>query len=69
MKKIIVKLLVKYRKYISPIIRPACRFQPSCSEYAILAIKKYNLLIALVKILFRLVRCTPFTPVGTEEYP
>lgn len=69
MKEFFITLIVRYQSKISPIIKPACRFNPTCSEYAILALKKYNLLTAFSKIILRILRCTPFTKKETIDLP
>jgi putative membrane protein insertion efficiency factor len=48
-----------YQRYISPQLSPACRFEPTCSEYAIGALKIYRPMPALRKICGRLLRCRP----------
>ena len=48
-----------YQKYLSPQLSPACRFEPTCSEYAISALESYGPIRALVKICGRLLRCRP----------
>jgi len=45
-----------------------CKFYPTCSEYACLAIKKYNLIKAVFLILKRIIHCHPFT-LGGVDYP
>ncbi|MCD4734089.1 membrane protein insertion efficiency factor YidD [bacterium] len=49
-----------YRRYISPAFAPHCRFTPSCSEYALLALKKYGLFKGLAKAIWRVLRCNPW---------
>ena len=44
MKRLVVRLLELYKRRISPLLPPACRFSPTCSEYARLAILRYGLL-------------------------
>lgn len=39
---------------------PMCRFMPTCSEYAVIALQKYSLGFAVIKIVGRLFRCQPF---------
>lgn len=59
--------LVKIYQYcISPFIGPACRFYPTCSEYAIEAFKKYNWYKALWLTIKRLLRCHPFNDGGID---
>lgn len=62
MKKILVHLLKKYQKNISPFLKKngyKCLFNPSCSEYAFLCLKKYNLFKAIPLIFGRLLSCNP----------
>ena len=61
-----------YRTLGSPIVSRVgvrCRFQPTCSRYAEAAIKKYGVFKGSVKAGRRLLRCTPFTPMGTVDLP
>ena len=53
-----------YRAFISPMFPPACRFQPSCSQYAIEAIATHGALKGLVFAARRLSRCHPITWLG-----
>jgi len=59
-------ILIKiYRRFISPIMPPSCRFYPTCSEYAEQALKKYGakgILLAVKRIL----KCHPFHPGGYD---
>ncbi|HOK39940.1 MAG TPA: membrane protein insertion efficiency factor YidD [bacterium] len=68
MKKFLIILIKFYQKYISIFIPPVCRFEPSCSEYAILSLKKYNLFKALLLIIKRIIRCNPLCN-GGIDYP
>lgn len=61
-------LLVAYKRWISPLLPQACRFQPTCSEYARLAILKHGLLRGGIKAGGRILRCNPFHP-GGVDYP
>jgi uncharacterized protein len=56
-----------YRKVISPGLRPRCRFVPSCSEYAELALHRHGLVKGLGKSLWRLARCQPLCKGGCDE--
>ena len=53
-----------YRRFISPLFPPACRFQPSCSHYAIEAIEVHGPLKGLALAARRLARCHPLTWLG-----
>ena len=66
--RILIGLITFYKRFISPLTPISCRFYPSCSEYAILAIKKYGPLKGLVKAVWRIMRCNPFSK-GGIDYP
>ena len=68
MKKLSLLIIRGYQKYISPLKKPCCRFYPSCSEYAYLAIKKYGVVKGLFKAIWRILRCNPFSK-GGVDYP
>ncbi|NCB51302.1 MAG: membrane protein insertion efficiency factor YidD [Clostridia bacterium] len=59
MKKVLIALVKFYRRYISPMRPPCCRFIPTCSEYALEAIEKYGALKGGWLALKRLSRCHP----------
>ena len=59
-----------YRKYLSPLKpTPTCRFTPSCSQYAIDAVREWGIVLGTVLTLFRLVRCNPFSKGGDDTVP
>lgn len=66
MKKILIFFIRIYRKYISPIKKPCCRFYPTCSQYAIEAISKYGALKGTGKAICRIARCNPFCKGGYD---
>lgn len=55
-----------YQLLISPLLPPACRFEPSCSEYMVEAIRKKGPLLGLLKGLWRLARCNPLCRSGYD---
>jgi putative membrane protein insertion efficiency factor len=64
--------LHEYHAYVSPVLSHLgvrCRFEPTCSRYAELAIEKYGLRVGLMKTGRRLLRCNPLTPQGTRDLP
>lgn len=65
-KKFLLTLIKGYRKYISPLKKPSCRFYPTCSQYAIRAIEKYGCLKGLRLSLIRILKCHPFHPGGYD---
>lgn len=63
-------LLIYFYKYaISPMIRPTCRFTPSCSNYGIEAIKKHGAIKGTYLTLRRLLRCNPWGGHGYDPVP
>ena len=61
-----VFLIKLYQKYISPLFPPSCRFNPSCSEYAVQAFTKYGILKGSLKSIWRILRCNPFNNGGFD---
>lgn len=62
-------LLAAYKRFVSPLLPPACRFHPTCSEYAREAILRYGLLKGAWLTTRRLSRCHPFHPGGLDPVP
>jgi len=60
MKKVFLFLIRFYRKHISPLSPPKCRFVPTCSQYALEAVEKYGALRGGWLSFKRLLRCNPF---------
>jgi putative membrane protein insertion efficiency factor len=58
-----------YQLALSPFVGGACRFSPSCSEYAIAAISEHGLVKGLSQSLRRVSRCHPFGPAGFDPVP
>ena len=55
-----------YKRFISPLLPPACRFYPTCSEYAMQAIAQHGILRGSLMALWRLARCHPFSKGGFD---
>ena len=60
MKKLLLAMIGFYRRHISPVTPPSCRFTPTCSAYAQEAISKYGAWKGSWLALKRLLRCHPF---------
>ena len=60
MKKLLLSLIGFYQRYISPALPGRCRFRPTCSAYAVEAIRKYGALKGSYLALRRILRCHPF---------
>jgi putative membrane protein insertion efficiency factor len=63
---ILIALIRGYQWLVSPLLPPACRFYPSCSEYAVQAIRFYGPPRGLGKAVWRLLRCHPFCRGGID---
>jgi hypothetical protein len=55
-----------YRRLVSPALSARCRYHPSCSEYALQAIRSYGILRGLVLAVWRVVRCNPWSHGGVD---
>ncbi|NPB03792.1 MAG: membrane protein insertion efficiency factor YidD [Thermotogae bacterium] len=66
MREALILLLKFYRRYISPLKPPTCRYVPTCSEYSIRALQKYGLLKGGIKSVWRVLRCNPFSKGGYD---
>jgi len=65
----LIGVLHTYKRWISPLLPPACRYEPSCSEYATEAIELYGAWRGCRLALFRLLRCHPFCRGGFDPVP
>ena len=68
MKRLVIFLIELYQKFISPLTPNKCRYYPTCSNYAVMAIEKYGLIKGGAKALYRVLRCNPFSK-GGVDYP
>lgn len=66
MKTVLVEVLRFYKLAISPFLPPACRFTPTCSEYAAEAIQKYGAVRGSLMAAWRVCRCQPFARGGYD---
>ena len=69
MKRILLSLIRFYQWIISPILPPSCRFFPTCSEYAAVAIMRYGPLKGGFMAMTRILKCHPFHPGGIDPVP
>lgn len=68
-KRVFLFLIDVYRRYISPLKSPCCRYIPTCSEYAMIAIERYGAMRGGWLALKRILRCHPFHEGGYDSVP
>ena len=68
-KKFLIFLIICYRRYISPLFLPSCRFTPTCSQYAITAIDRYGTVKGGYLAITRVFRCHPWCKGGYDPVP
>ncbi|MFP5246655.1 MAG: membrane protein insertion efficiency factor YidD [Thermoanaerobaculia bacterium] len=64
-----LSLLRAYKRFLSPLLPPMCRFEPTCSVYTMQAVEKYGALRGTWLGVKRLARCHPFNPGGWDPVP
>lgn len=65
----VVWILTIYQRVISPLYGPSCRFYPSCSSYAVLAISRHGVIRGSRLAIWRLLRCNPWNSGGVDDVP
>ncbi|MCS5697052.1 membrane protein insertion efficiency factor YidD [Desulfofundulus thermocisternus] len=66
MRSLVIACFRFYQRFVSPLKPPACRFYPTCSEYAVQAVAKYGVVRGLLLACWRLLRCHPFCRGGYD---
>ncbi len=69
MKYLFIAVFKFYKRFISPLLPNACRFQPTCSEYAMQAIERHGVIKGMLLTGWRLLRCNPFCRGGYDPVP
>lgn len=69
MKRVFIAIIWFYKKAISPYMGRACRFTPTCSEYAMEALYKHGAIKGLGLSVWRVLRCNPFCRGGHDPVP
>ena len=66
MRRIAVAPIAVYQRLVSPALPRRCKYEPTCSAYAVQAIREYGILRGLVLAGWRLLRCNPFSHGGFD---
>ena len=67
--RMLIAMVVAYRRYVSPVLPARCRFYPSCSAYSLEALQKHGAVRGTGLTIWRLLRCHPFHPGGYDPVP
>jgi putative membrane protein insertion efficiency factor len=66
--RILALPIVAYQRVVSPLLGRRCRYHPSCSAYAVQAMREFGAARGVILAAWRLLRCNPWTP-GGVDYP
>ena len=69
MKRILLVFIQFYRNYLSPLKSTKCPYIPTCSEYAVEAVEKYGFVKGGLLMMWRILRCNPFSKGGYDPVP
>jgi putative membrane protein insertion efficiency factor len=67
--RVLIAPIIAYQRFLSPLLAPRCRFAPSCSQYAVEALREHGAVRGLWLAVRRLARCHPFNPGGYDPVP
>ena len=68
MREVALAPIRAYQRFVSPLFGRRCRYHPTCSAYAVDAIREFGVLKGVILAGWRLLRCNPWTP-GGVDYP
>lgn len=69
MKRVLLAAIAAYRRLLSPILGPRCRYEPSCSAYAAQSVERFGATRGFLLACWRLLRCNPFSHGGFDPVP
>ncbi len=67
--RVLSGLLTGYRRFVSPMFGRHCRYEPTCSAYALIAIRRYGALVGGTMTVARILRCHPWASGGFDPVP
>lgn len=68
-RRLLVLLIRGYQRFLSPLTPPTCRFYPSCSAYAVIALERHGVIRGTRLAVWRILRCNPWNPGGIDDVP
>ena len=69
MKRILIFIIKVYKKFISPVLPPSCRFYPTCSSYALVSVERFGFFKGGWLAVKRVIRCNPYNAGGFDPVP
>ncbi|MGI8439729.1 MAG: membrane protein insertion efficiency factor YidD [Thermoleophilaceae bacterium] len=66
-RRLLVAPIRLYQRFVSPAVGPRCKYHPSCSEYAVGAIRSFGVLRGSILAVWRLLRCNPWSLGGVDH--
>ena len=66
MRRLVLAPIIAYQRVVSPALPRRCKYEPTCSAYAVQAIRDYGILRGLVLAAWRVLRCNPFSHGGLD---
>jgi len=69
MSRVLIALIRVYQRFISPLLGPQCRYAPTCSQYAVEALRTHGAIKGSALAGWRILRCNPFSRGGFDPVP
>lgn len=69
MKSVVQFAFRGYKRFISPMLLPSCRYTPTCSEYAMEAVERHGVVRGVAMAAWRVLRCNPLAKGGLDQVP